>query len=161
MNELYNPFLEITRDPTFNPIVNDSISTEKLRILQNSELVTLLSNWSTEVFQVQELELEYQKFRTEIILPCLARLGLLRNINNAIWKDGYIPTEALDKENNAIFHIHPTKKNIDLNKVFSDVELEGLLSQVITFHLVTNLQSNLLKERILEIISLIEKDISS
>lgn len=30
VNELYNPFLEITRDPTFNPIVNDIISTEKI-----------------------------------------------------------------------------------------------------------------------------------
>ena len=62
---LYNSLWQILRDPTFDPIKNDIVGSQNLRLLQNEELVRILSNWSSEVYQVQELELEYKKIRTE------------------------------------------------------------------------------------------------
>jgi len=158
-NELYKSFWQIIRDPTFDPIVNDIIGSEKLRLIQNQELVELLSNWSSEVYQVQELELEFQKFRTENIMPCYNRLGLSRNVNNNLWKDGYIPTEALDKESSSKLTIKPTKKNLNLQKVLQDVELEGVISGVITTHQITNLQSQTLRDRIINMLEIIEGEI--
>ena len=50
---------QIIRDPTFDPIKNDIVASEKLRLIRNQALVSILSNWSSEVYQIQELELEY------------------------------------------------------------------------------------------------------
>ena len=96
--------------------MNDIIGSEKMRLIQNQELVELLSNWSSEVFQVQELELQYQKYRTEAIVPCITRLGVMRNVSNALWKDGYTPTEALD--------------NLDLIPTFSSFALLTFLKAI-------------------------------
>jgi hypothetical protein len=95
--ELYQSLWKLLRDPTFDPIENDIVRSESLRLIQNDTLVRTLSNWSSEVFQVQELELEFKKIRTEILIPCYNRLGISRNVTNALWKDGYTPIEALDK----------------------------------------------------------------
>jgi len=158
-NEFYKSIWQIIRDPTFDPIVNDIIGSEKMRLIQNQELVELLSNWSSEVYQVQELELEYQKFRGEILFPCVNRLGVMRNVNDVLWKDGYTPTEALDKKYNSKFTIKPTKKKLDLQKVIADVELEGIISMAITLNQVTNLQSQTLRDRIESMLIIIENEI--
>ncbi|MEY8848549.1 DUF6090 family protein [Psychroserpens sp. XS_ASV72] len=155
----YNSFSKIIRDPTFDPIKNDIVGTDKLRLIRNQELVRILSNWSSEVYQVQEIELEYQKFRTEMIIPCAIRLGVSRNINNNVWKDGYTPTEALDKNYNYKFSIGQSKKNVDLNNVLSDTELEGIVSQVITFSQIANFQSQTLRDRITNMLSILEQEI--
>ncbi|MGD1948020.1 MAG: DUF6090 family protein, partial [Croceivirga sp.] len=158
-DRFYQSLWIIFRDPTFDPIKNDIVGSENLRLIQNNSLVRFLSNWSSEVFQVQELELEFQKVRTEILLPCYLRLGVSRNVNNDLWKDGYTPTEALDKESNNKFTIKPTKKNVDLTKVLADVEFEGIVSHVITHHQVTNIQSQTLRKRILKILDIIAQEI--
>ena len=155
----YQSLWTLFRDPTFDPIENDIVGSGNLRLINNDTLVRFLSNWSSEVFQVQELELEYQKIRTEIIFPCYLRLGVSRNVNNNLWKDGYTPTEALDKESNYKFTIKPTKKSLNLTKVLADVELEGLVSQVITHHQVTNIQSQTLRMRIINMLKIIEQEI--
>ena len=156
---VYQSLWTLFRDPTFDPIKNDIVGSENLRLINNDTLVRFLSNWSSEVFQVQELELEYQKFRTEILLPCYLRLGVSRNINNNLWKDGYTPTEALDKESKNKFTIKPTKKSLNLTKVLEDVELEGIVSQVITHHQVSNIQSQTLRMRIINMLETIEGEI--
>lgn len=156
---LYQSLWTLFRDPTFDPIQNDIVGSENIRLINNDTLVRFLSNWSSEVFQVQELELEYQKFRTEILLPCYLRLGVSRNVNNNLWKDGYSPTEALDKEFNYQFTIEQTKKQLDLTKVLSDIELEGIVSQVITHHQITNIQSQSLRMRIISMLKIINQEI--
>ena len=157
--ELYKSLWQILRDPTFDPIKNDIVGSENLRLIQNNTLVRFLSNWSTEVYQVQELELEFQKFRTENIMPSYNRLGLSRNVNNSLWKDGYTPTEALDKESSSKLTIKPTKKKLNLQKVLQDIELEGIISQIITTHQITNLQSQTLRDRIINMLEIIEGEI--
>ena len=156
---LYMSLAQIGRDPTFNPIKNDIVGSEKLRLIQNDTLVRFLSNWSSEVFQVQELEINFTKFRTEIIFPCYIRLGITRNMTNNLWKDGYTPTEALDKKYNYKFTLNPTKKDLNLKNVLEDLELEGIISQVITYHQITNIQSQTLRERITDILEIIESEI--
>jgi len=155
----YQSLSTLFRDPTFDPIKNDIVGSGNLRLIKNDTLVRFLSNWSSEVFQVQELELEYQKFRTEILGPCYLRLGVSRNVNNNLWKDGYSPTEALDKESNTKFTIKPSKKRLNLTKVLADVELEGIVSHVITHHQVTNIQAQTLRLRIINMLKVIGQEI--
>lgn len=149
----------IGRDPTFDPIKNDIIGSEKIRMIQNDTLVRFLSNWSSEVYQVQEMELDFKKFRTEQIFPSYIRLGVSRNLSHNLWKDGYTPTEALDENSTASFALNPTQKSLVLEDVLQDVELEGIISHVITYHQITNIQSQTLRERILDILQVIEWEI--
>jgi hypothetical protein len=157
--ELYKSLWQLLRDPTFDPIKNDIVGSEKLRLIKNDTLVRALSNWSSEVLQVQEWEIEFKKLRTEILVPCYNRLGISRNVTNALWKDGYTPIEALDQKKNTKISIKPTKKDLDLSEVIEDVELEGVISQAITFHQVTNIQSKTLRERIIHMLEIIEREI--
>jgi hypothetical protein len=43
-------------DPTFDPIQNDLNSSGNLRLIRNVKLNRLLSNWSSDVIAVQEIE---------------------------------------------------------------------------------------------------------
>ena len=157
--ELYKSLWQLLRDPTFDPIKKDIVGSEKLRLIKNDTLVRALSNQSSEVLQVQEWEIEFKKLRAEILVPCYNRLGISKNVTNALWKDGYTPLEALDQKKNTKINIKPTKKDLDLNKVIEDVELEGVIYLAITFHQVTNIQSETLRERITHMLEIIEREI--
>lgn len=109
----YSSWWHIMIDPTFDPIENDIIGTDKLQLIQNEKLVSLLSNWSSEVYQVQEQEMQYQLFRNQFIMPFCIRSGTSRNLNNNIWKNGYSPVEALDKSSSLKFRINQSKRRID------------------------------------------------
>ena len=50
----------LTQEPTFDPIQNDLVVSGKLRSIQNDSLIILLSNWTSDVYQVQELETSWQ-----------------------------------------------------------------------------------------------------
>ncbi|WP_088341914.1 DUF6090 family protein [Robiginitalea sediminis] len=155
----YSAMANISRDPTFDPIKNDIIGTDKIRLIQNDTLVRYLSNWSSEVYQVQELETDFKKYRTEMIFPSHVRLGIARNLNDNLWKDGYTPTEALDSTFSYKFTLKPTRKPLDLIAVLQDTALEGIISQVVTYHQITNIQSETLRDRIREMLELLDREI--
>ncbi len=46
----------IGEGPTFDPIQNDLISSGNLRLIRNERLSRLLSNWSSDVIALQEIE---------------------------------------------------------------------------------------------------------
>jgi hypothetical protein len=69
------------------------------------------------------------------------------------------PNRGIRQKKNKKLNIKPTKKNLDLNEVIEDVELEGVISQAITLHQITNIQSNTLRERIINILEIIEREI--
>ena len=155
----YTSWWHIAIDPTFDPIQNDIIGTDKLQLIQNEKLVSLLSNWSTEVYQVEEQEKQYQILRNQFILPLIIKSGISRNLNNNIWKDGYSPVEALDKSSSLEFRINPSKWKIDFKEILADHEQEGIPAMVISFHQNTNIQSGTLRNRIIEMLDIINSEI--
>ncbi len=46
----------INNDPTFDPIQNDLISSGNLRLVHNEDLKRMLSNWSSDVVALTEIE---------------------------------------------------------------------------------------------------------
>lgn len=149
----------IVRDPTFNPIENDLIISGNLRLIQNDSLKKRLSNWTSDVYQVQENELEWQKFRTEFITPTFIRNGLTRNLTHMVFKDGFTPIHALDKSIKATSKIGNSSKIPDLNYILNNIELEGIASMAITWSNIANIQSLALERHITEILRLIESEI--
>jgi len=146
-------------DPTFDPIENNLIESGNLHLIRHDSLKLKLTNWSTDVYQLQELELEWQKIRTEIIIPFNEKTGLHRNIINAIWKDGYTPKYALNKTINVKRKIGNTKKEFTVVDVLNNIELEGIVADSFSWSHVGNIQSLTLKNRINEILRLIDNEI--
>lgn len=159
-DSLIHYFARVIPDPTFNPVSNDIIGTENLRIIKNDSLVRLLSNWTSEAYQVQELELTNQQIRNELAIPMTIRLGLARNIHHHVWKDGFVPTESLDKSLSVRRHIRPSKHPVDIAAVLNDKELEGYLASTITINQVANIQSMALAQRIGRILAIIGQEIA-
>ena len=118
-----------------------------------------MTNWSTDVYQLQELELEYQKVRTEIIIPFGEKTGLHRNIINTIWKDGYTPKYALNKTANVKRKIGNTKKELNVSEILNNIELEGIVADSFSWSHIGNIQSLTLKNQIIEILRLIDNEI--
>jgi hypothetical protein len=157
----YTSWWHIMIDPTFDPIKNDIIGTDKLQLIQNEKLVSLLSNWSTEVYQVQEQEKQYQIFRNNFIAPLIIKSGACRNLNDNIWKDGYSPIEALDKSSRLAFAINPSKKKINFKEILAEPEQEDIPAMVISYHQNANIQSGTLRNRIIQMLDIINSEIKS
>lgn len=155
----YTSWWHIMIDPTFDPIKNDIIGTDKLQLIQNDKLVSLLSNWSSEVYQVQEQEEQYQRFRNQFVAPLSIGSGTTRNLTNNLWKDGYSPAEALDKSSNLKFMINPSKRKIDFKEILADPKQEDIAAMVISFHQNANIQSVTLRSRIIEMLEIINSEI--
>ena len=49
-------FATLYKDPTFDPIENDLISSGNIRLIQNKELKKYLSNWTADVVALREIE---------------------------------------------------------------------------------------------------------
>jgi hypothetical protein len=159
LDKLYLDLFSLFIDPTFDPIKNNIIESDNLRIIKNDSLVRILSNWTSDVFQVQEQELAYQKYREDVIIPAAIRLGLARNIVYYVWKDGYSPLEALNKEKPYEYNSGLTTKTVNLERLFDDLAIEGEVATVINWHLGTNIQSEALKERMELILKLIDQEL--
>ncbi len=150
----------VSRDPTFDPIQNDLIASGNLRLLQNDSLRMKLSNWTTEVYQLQEIEREWQKVRSEVGTEMGIKLGITRDFTNQLWKDGYTPIEALDQSVNVKRKVGPSKNTLDLPSILSSRELEGLPACVVTWSQVANIQGQALRSRVQAILSLIDEELA-
>ena len=146
-------------DPTFDPVENNLIESGNLHLIRNDSLKLKLTNWSTDVYQLQEIELEYQKIRTEIIIPFNEKTGLHRNIINALWKDGYIPKFALNKTASVKHKIGNTKKQLNISEILNNIEFEGIVADSFNWSHVGNIQSLALRNQIIEILNLIDSEI--
>lgn len=149
----------VSRDPTFDPVQNDLISSGNIRLLQNDSLRLMLSNWTTEVYQLQEIERDWQKVRTEIGIDVAMKLGISRDDSNQLWKDGYTPVEALDPSVNVIRKVGSSKNTKSLTEILSSMELEGFAACVITWNQIANIQGMTLRQRIETILSIIDREL--
>lgn len=147
--------------PTFDPISNDIVNSGKLRLVQNEKLRKMLSSWVSDVIQLKEEEDYWVKMRDETLFPFYIKQGIARDAIN----------EYLNKEAPAIFlpgtrgdiklFIGKSSKTPSVQEILSNRELEGLLTIIIALNYVGNLQSRILREKILDILSLIDLEIST
>jgi len=149
----------IETDPTFDPIKNDLIESGNLHLIRNDSLKQRLSNWTSDVYQVQENELEWQKFRTEVVLTYTVKNGLARDLSNNLWKNGYTPIHALDQNINLKTKVGPSKHSGSVTELLNSVELEGIAAMAITWSNIANIQSLALQQNIIEIVQLIDGEI--
>ena len=149
----------IVLDPTFDPIENNLSASGALQLITNHELKRMLSNWTSEIIAVRELEQNWAKIAIGPLSDRLRELGIYRSLSdyfiNNLEADWAIDKSArLEKQD-----IGPARKPPSIAEITADSDLEGLMSAAITYNATANLESYALRERIQEILELIEGEI--
>jgi len=146
---------DIRNEPTFDPIKNNLTSSENLRLISNNELRRLLSNWSSDVVGVTEIETNWIKLLNEQYHPIISELGLGRDVYNS-FMNASKHYWLLDKNSNSFkSEIGISKLSATLNEILINKNLESIISAAIVLNRGANLQSDALRRRILEILELI------
>ncbi|WP_191859326.1 DUF6090 family protein [Hanstruepera ponticola] len=147
--------------PTFDPIVNDIISSGRIQLLENSQLKEKLSRWTSELVQVTEEEQVWLNYRSNYYTPLLIEYGLYRNLINRYWKSNIIGAFHLDKGTQTEFDLGPSKKEINITEFINDSRFENHIAQCASFAKLTNSQALSLRQRIVEILNIIEQELNN
>lgn len=144
--------------PTFDPIKNDQVTSNKLSLIQNHKLRKLLSQWESNYFQLNEEEWFWRDYATGTRMPFIAEKNLSRKlyyITNLISEKLYL----IDDVNFQRILYDDTEKDIDYKEILLDPKLEAIVSTAIFACTDANLQSMALKKNIVEILRLINESL--
>ncbi len=146
--------------PTFDPIVSDIISSDRIQLIENSLLKEKLSLWTSEIIQVMEEEAYWLNYKANGYQPFLIEKGIYRSIMNQFWSKNVINSFQLDKASATIFNIGNSTYG-NLEEVTTDPRFEGYVAQCLSFAKLTNSQSFSLRERITEILNLLNEELAA
>jgi hypothetical protein len=146
-------------DPTFDPIENDLSSNGDLRLITNQRLKRMLSNWTSDIVAVRELEQNWSTIVFQQLQPVLRDLGITRDLSNY-----FVNNLKIDWTLDGIAQLKPrdlgsSKQGATVEEIANSKELEGLVSAAITYNATANLESHTLHRRIEEILDLLEGEI--
>ncbi|NOG44469.1 MAG: hypothetical protein HND50_04525 [Calditrichaeota bacterium] len=147
---------------TFDPIVNDLAKSGNLRLIKSDSLKQLLSFWTSEVVQITESEETWKKYRDEVYLPFLIEHYQLRTGRNKLIKSNYLKKFQIDKKAvSPLFKsgIGNTKHNEDFTRLLLHPDYEDHLVRCIITNNIANVQSVILRKRIVEILDLLDIEI--
>ncbi len=146
---------------SYDPIQNDLVATGKINIIQSAELKSLLTKWSTDVIQVQEVEAIYLNRHQYVYWPVLNKLGLGRALDKVLYKQVVdLPTFLMNRTNFADYDFGQSRLEPDLEAILNNRELEGMVSNSITVNEIINSESFTLRKQIEAILYLLEKQIA-
>lgn len=146
---------------TFDPIINDLASSGNLRLIINDSLKQKLSAWTYEVVQVKENEDQWFSYRNSIYIPFLVEHYQLRSVRKKA-----LERQVLDKymiggvPPEVTVDIGFTKYPADFMTVISHPDFEDHLVRCYTINRFNNLQSQILRQRILDILEILENEIN-
>ena len=146
-------------DPTFDPIQNDLTSSGNLRLIRNERLNRLLSNWSSDVVAVQEIEVVWSKLVYGQFDLIVSDLGIGRDVSNSFMNDSKHLWLLDNNPDSYKIEIGTSKLGAPLNDILTSRNLEANIGNAITLNKSANLQSEALRNRILEILDLIKAEI--
>ena len=146
---------------TFDPILNDLATSGNLRLIKNDSLKALLSVWTSEIVQVTEGEQTWAKYRNEIYIPFLIKNYQVRSLRNKAMKTNLLYTFLINQENrkSEIKEIGNSKHFSDINVLLDNPDYEDHLVRCITTNRNTQQQAFILRDRIVEILDILNKEI--
>ncbi|MCZ4408206.1 DUF6090 family protein [Cryomorphaceae bacterium 1068] len=149
---------------TFDPIVNDLASAGSLRIIRNDSLKLLLSQWTSELVQVIESEQSWYKYRNEVYVPFLIENTQLRTLRNAAMNRTFVGKFLIDVDNrealdSRVDSIGNSAFSYDINVLLNNPDFEDHLTRCIVTNSISNVQSYILRKRILLILKILESEL--
>jgi hypothetical protein len=148
---------------TFDPIIIDLASTGELGLIKNIELKHALTRWTSEVNDVIEDEIIWKNYRNDIYFPFIVDHYQLRTIRNKAYQSNILGQYSLEINKNIESYskdnIGKSKYKEDFNGLLNNPDLEDHLTRCYSINSWANIQSGILRKRIVEIIKLIDKEI--
>ncbi len=145
---------------TFDPYNNDFSNTENLKIIKNDSLKRYLSSWTSDFVQVTEEEQNWKAHRELFYIPFIIEHYQLRTARNQSYRRDYVRTFLIDKNDTISQDIGISKHKVDIHQILNHPDFEDHISRAHNIIRITNLQSEILKERIVEILELLQKEIN-
>ena len=146
-------------DPTFDPIEFDLSSTGNLRLLSYNKLKRLLSNWTSDIVAVQEIEQNWSDIVNEQLQPELNELGVARDLANFFANDLQADWQLEEASQRKRIPIGAARDPVSATQIAESKVLESLVSMAITYNNAANIQAETVRKRIEEILALIEAEI--
>jgi hypothetical protein len=154
-------YIAITRlGLTFDPIVNDLVSSGRIQLLQNQTLKEKLSLWTSEIVQVTEEEVLWNNTRSNKFQPYLSEKIPMRSIINEFWQSQTLGAFHLDEGFQTNFELGTSTKEINTDELLDDFRFEGFIASCASFAELSNSQSYSLRSRIVEILHIIKAEIN-
>jgi hypothetical protein len=153
-------FATLFMDPTFDPIDIDVVSSGNIKFVRNTRLKKSLSHWTSDIKAYTESEqIQHNHYISEII-PFMKQVGIMRNVNHLFWSAQKLRMGFLDKGiNSTVLTPGESSKEINVESVMKNSNLEGLVTFVFTFSQVCNLEAQTLKKRMHETLEILEAEI--
>ena len=145
--------------PTFDPIINDINSSGRIQLLKNVTLKEKLARWTSEVVQVTEEEQAWIFIRNHNYMPLLSKHGIIRNVLEQYWEDNVSGAFHLDEGTETNLELGRSKKEMLLSNLLDEAEFESDIARCASFSKITNSQAVSLRQRMVEILDLIEQDL--
>ncbi len=146
--------------PTFDPIINDLVSSGNIRLIRNQQLNRLLTEWPTYVIQLAELEQEHMDNYRRILTPTFIRMGISRDLNHLYSSNEKNFSYLLDKvAPSELPTSSASPRPVPLGDLLNSKELEGILSNAILICHLANMESKSLRKRIMDILTLLKQEI--
>ena len=145
--------------PTFDPVVNDIISSGRIQLLQNATLKEKLSRWTSDVIQVTEEETVWLNYRSDYYRPLLEEHISIRTLTYHNWKNHLLESFQLDQAVNTKFELTESGRKVDLNSLLDNPKFEDKMATCMELTMLTNSQSISLRERITDILDIIEVEL--
>jgi hypothetical protein len=152
----------IRLDPTFDPIQNDLNSSGSIRLIRNKELKRSLSNWTSDIVAVKEMENLWSEIVQLQMRPIYTSLGISRDLEEDYWSQKNTEMIYLLDKNSYVKEvaIGKSKSGASLTEITNNRVIESLAANGVSLNKLTNLQSKALRDRIIEIINLIDSEIN-
>lgn len=149
---------------TFDPIENDLASSGSLRLIRSDSLKLLLSLWTSNIKDVQEDEHVWRDYRNMEFNPFLVNNYQLRNIRDISDRTGILKGSLISSEEDAMPEMYepigPSAHQVDMDHLLNHPDFEDHLERAMTTNRFSLSQSRILRKRILEILSLLDAEIT-
>lgn len=148
---------------TYDPIENDLSGSGELMLIKNIELKQRLTRWSSNIKDVMEDEDVWKYYRNELYMPFLIKHYQFRTLRNKALKSNILENYSISMGQDSTLYayddIGDSLHNEDYNALLDQPDLEDHLSRCYSINKWCNIQSDILRNRILEIMDLIAKEI--
>jgi hypothetical protein len=149
----------ITLAPTFDPIQNQLLTSEGIKLIRNEELKKYLSNWPSSYTDLKEQEDEWVFMYNNTTSPFLIDFGILRNVGLSFYSDSNNLNYMQDKTLTEKISLKKSKKSPTVKEILTNKKLEGILANAILINQGVNWESQARRNEIIKILELIDKEI--
>ena len=145
--------------PTFDPISIEIIDKSDIGIIKNDTLRRLLTAWKIEVMQLREDETNWRNYVIEhkYAYELYTAPGLARSLQIEFWKDKSSSLFLLESDAVKRIELKASNTKIKYVEILKSPFWETYCTRAIQLNTDANLNSQVLKQRMLQIINLLNK----